>query len=486
MKRAIRSRILFLAAAGFFVALMPMGTAWATGTTTSGSCIKSPSDPSQFSILINAPSSCAALSSNMYGCQVDATGGCTITKGTETITVQLTQGSVGGTTPISWEVTGSTAANPKAGTVDISIAVGATAGTSCGWVYTPGSSYGVGTAFRKTNNTYQKISKIYFCSDFQAPPPAVPRLSVNKTVMAKGGTCGVDDVDLLDAKTGTEVEYCYVVENLGNGNADNLVLVDDHATPTDTSDDFEVSLTGLDGGVLAAGGEATGKSPAVLITTAGKLINTATVDGNSVDDPDYDVPSASDTATVNAEQALVQCPEAYQKAVDQLVTDDTNSFTYAVLYNPKKPEDVSVCVPSNIDEDDDDSLRVRGTDCIDDCVLKPGCDQTPLPAGCSPQVCQSSEAWTTHNQSGACTGPATNTDGKLPYCWEVEQDLDQNCVLNDTQPMVTHEVITRQIHSNPYVYQSCAKSGGRNVCKTYCYLYPGESSSVCPKGSIIQ
>ena len=79
----------------------------------------------------------------------------------------------------------------------------------------------------------------------------------------------------------------------------------------------------------------------------------------------------------------------------------------------------------------------------------------------------------------------TDTGGKIPYCWEVEQDLNQDCTLNETQPMTTHEVTTRQIHSNPYVYQSCVKSGGRKVCTTYCYLYPGENANVCPSTSII-
>jgi hypothetical protein len=312
--------MLSLMAGGFIAALLPMGVAWA-------GCIQDPTDPSQFSILVNAPQSCASLSANMSGCQVDATGGCTITKDSESITVQLTQGALAGTTPISWEVTNSTTANPKAGTVDISIVVGATAGTSCGWVYTPGSSYGVGTAFLKSNGDIQKIAAVYFCSDFQAPPADVPRLSLKKTVMAQGGTCGVNDVDLLDAKTGAEVEYCYVVDNLGNGDADNLVLLDDHATPSDTSDDFTIALDGLNGGTLAAGARATGKSLAVTLTTAGKLVNTATVDGDSVDVPSYDVPSASDTATVNAEQALVTCPADFQVAVNQLVTRRTTSPT---------------------------------------------------------------------------------------------------------------------------------------------------------------
>jgi hypothetical protein len=480
MRHAIRSRIIALTAGGLIAAQLPMGIARAE-------CVKSPTDPSLFSLLIDASSSCEALSSNMTGCRVDAaTGQCTITKGAESITVQLTAGSVGGTTPFSWQVTGySNIANPKAATVDVSIAVGATGAGTCGWSYSPGSTHGDGTAFLKSNGSYQKLNDIYFCSDFDAPPADVPRLSLNKTVMAKGGTCGVNDVELLDVMTGAEVEYCYVVENLGNGDAENIVLVDDLGTPSDTSDDVIITLDGLNGGVLAAGAKATGKSPAVTITAAGKLVNTATVDGDSVDYASYDVPYASDTATVNAEQALVKCPADFQKAVDQIY-QQTDNFSYAVLYNPKKPEDVSVCVPSNVDENDTTKLRVRGTDCIDECILKPGCDTNPTAEGCSPQVCQSSEAWTTHDENGVCQGAATDTGGKLPYCWEVEQDLNQNCVLNDTQPMKTHEVITREIHANPYVYQSCSKSGGRTTCTTYCYLYPGETSSVCPKGSIIK
>ena len=476
MKHAIRSRVMALIAGGLIAALLPLGFAWSE-------CIKSSEDPSLFSLLIDATSSCSALSSNMTGCQVNAsTGECTMTNPMNTsefITVKLTAGSVGGTTPFSWTATSNTV-NPKAGTVDFSIGVGATGGGTCGWSYSPGSTYGAGTAFLKNNGNIQKINDIYFCSDFQAPPAALPRLSLTKTVMAEGGTCGVNDVDLLDAKTGAKVEYCYVVENFGNGNANNLVLVDDLGTPSDTSDDQEIPLIGLDGGVLATGARATGKSPPVTMTVAGKLVNMATVAGESVDFPNSnDVYTASDTATVNVEQALVHCPAAYQEAVNQSV-GGTDNFAYAVLYNPKKPEDVSVCVPSETNNE----LTVTGVDCIDECILKPGCADNPTAAGCAPQVCQPSGVWT-DGVPGACPIPS-NPDHKLPYCWEVEQDLNQDCVLNSTEPMVTHEVTTRQIHSNPYVYQSCAKSGGRKVCTTYCYLYPGESASVCPKTSIIQ
>ncbi len=42
-------------------------------------------------------------------------------------------------------------------------------------------------AFLKSNGSIQKINDIYFCSDFQAPPADVPRLSLTKTVMAEGG-----------------------------------------------------------------------------------------------------------------------------------------------------------------------------------------------------------------------------------------------------------------------------------------------------------
>ena len=463
-----------LTAGGLIAALLPMGVAWAE-------CIKSPSDPSLFSLLVDASSSCEALSSNMTGCRVDpVTSQCTMTKGAESITVTVTAGSVGGTTPISWSAT-SNAANPKAGTVDFSIEVGATGGGTCGWSYSPGSSYGEGTAFLKSNGSIQKINDIYFCSDFSAPPADVPRLSLTKTVMAEGGDCDTNGVDLLDAKTGAKVEYCYVVENVGNGSANNLILVDDFGTPGDTSDDLEITLTGLDGGVLAAGAKATGKSPAITMTAAGKLVNTATVDGDSVDYSSYDVPYASDTATVNVEQALVTCPPDFQAAVNTL-SENTNNFTYAVLNNPKKPEDVSVCVPTN----EGSGVRVRGVSCIDECVLKPGCADDPTASGCAPQVCQSSEAWTTHDETGACQGAAPFVDGKIPYCWEVEQDLNQDCVLNHTEPMKIHEVTNKQIHANPYVYQSCVKSGGRKVCTTYCYLYPGETDSVCPSTSIIQ
>jgi hypothetical protein len=217
----------------------------------------------------------------------------------------------------------------------------------------------------------------------------------------------------------------------------------------------------------------------VTIAAAGKLINTATVVASA--DDGSAVPYASDKATVNAEQAVVTCPPDFQAAVNKL-GETTDDFTYAVLNNPKKPEEVSVCVPTN---EDSERVRVRGVSCLDECVIKPDCVDNPTADGCAPQVCQPSGAWTAIDASTGQCGAVTDTGGKIPYCWEVEQDLNQDCTLNETQPMTTHEVTTRQIHSNPYVYQSCVKSGGRKVCTTYCYLYPGEKANVCPSTSII-
>lgn len=100
-------------------------------------------------------------------------------------------------------------------------------------------------------------------------------LTVEKTAMRAGGTCGVDDVaDYLEVFVGETVEYCYTVTAAGPSssfeNVLDVTLVDDMGTPADPADDQTISLSGLTNiggntaiGDLAAGATATGKSSPV-------------------------------------------------------------------------------------------------------------------------------------------------------------------------------------------------------------------------------
>ena len=440
-----------------------------------GGCIQGPNDPSGHSLLIDANSSCANMSDNMSGCQMDLSGTCTITNPNtgETITVNLTAGGVGGTTPVSWYSSTDTS-NPNAGKADFVIIPGATGGGTCGWDYGVGSDFGEELAFLKSNGSIQKMNDIFFCSDFIGPVPDVSRLVVSKTITTAEGTCGVDDSATLTVDTGVEVKYCYVVENVGGSDAVNILLVDDNATPDDTSDDFEVTLSPLNGTNLPAGSTAFGNSAAVSFATPGRVVNTATA---SADDGAIH----SSTATLDVNQALGTCPPAFQSAVDQQVAQ-TGEYPFAFLGDPKKPDEPAVCTPSSTNS----AVASISVSCIDGCAIKPECVDTPNAPGCSPQICQPSGAWTVDDEYGVCGPAITDENSPLPSCWEVNQDLNRDCVLNDYQPLSAIGIDVQQIHSNPYVYQSCVTSRRGTVCSTTCYLYPGEDASVCPPGSNVQ
>ena len=71
-------------------------------------CLDTPN--SEFTLLVDASSSCAALSSNMSGCQTGSNGLCTITRsGFEPIVIQVTPSNAVGSVPadpgrVSWQV----------------------------------------------------------------------------------------------------------------------------------------------------------------------------------------------------------------------------------------------------------------------------------------------------------------------------------------------------------------------------------------------
>jgi hypothetical protein len=132
-----------------------------------------------------------------------------------------------------------------------------------------------------------------------------PLIEIEKTVTTADGTCGVDNVEQLEVIEGDTVKYCYTVINPGTKELFDVELVDDNGTPGNTSDDFNVSLTGLadldnegDLGDLAPVATATG-SALVTLNSAGTIVNTADASGNNgLTGGNYQVLTDSDTATV--------------------------------------------------------------------------------------------------------------------------------------------------------------------------------------------
>jgi len=396
--------------AGWLLALM------AAPATVMGGCTETAN--AAYSVLIDASSSCAATSMN--GCTTDSSGYCVIpnpTTGGDPIEVQVTPADAVGSVPaepglVSWTATGPVSLGD--GLVDLAIFVGATHAGSCGWTYTTGAAWDTGMGFQKSNGNYQRVSDIFFCSDFTAPPPALALVVMSKTVMPSEGTCGTDDVEVLEINAGDEVEYCFVIKNIGLGDAGTVMLSD--------PDVFAADQTVGSGSIEAGAPETVITSPPVVITETGEIINTATVTWENVEDPALSTGTVSDTAKVISTTAVEVCPEEYQELVDGTIAGSEDFFGFAALFDPEAPSRVSLCAPSGS----------AGTECIIHCDLKPICQTNPTHADCvAPNYqCEPSGAWTVGDEF-ACDD--LSGTGGTPYCWELAADPDKVCSYQPVQ-----------------------------------------------------
>jgi len=135
----------------------------------------------------------------------------------------------------------------------------------------------------------------------RTPVSVDPQITIIKTVAVAGQPC--PGVDNLTVASGQAVTYCYAVSNPGNAPTTNVQVRDDNATPTDSSDDFNVTLTGLsdqdgDGQAddLAAGATVTGQSADRAFAAGGTFVNVATATGGNK--------TVTDTATVVVTEVL--------------------------------------------------------------------------------------------------------------------------------------------------------------------------------------
>jgi len=162
-----------------------------------------------------------------------------------------------------------------------------------------------------------------------------PALAMAKTVTTASGTC--PGAESLDIHSGDTVKYCYVVTNpstaaTGAPLYDLTSVKDDNRTPSNSSDDFTVTLTGLtdldgDGQQddLGPGSQAYGEKLVTIATSAlGSSTNTATVKGYTFSGDTTQPLTASDTASVNV--TLVPAPAIL---LTKTVTDSNDAGTTA-------------------------------------------------------------------------------------------------------------------------------------------------------------
>ena len=107
-----------------------------------------------------------------------------------------------------------------------------------------------------------------------------------------------DDTTLLLEEPG-DVTFTYLVTNTGTADLTDVMLVDDNATPDDTSDDITVICPDID---LAAGDSMT--CTATLPVGYGQRTNIATVTATPVLEPEGEV-TATDDAVVNVPEPEV-------------------------------------------------------------------------------------------------------------------------------------------------------------------------------------
>ena len=137
-----------------------------------------------------------------------------------------------------------------------------------------------------------------------------PGLTLSKTGVEGSGPC--PGGELTDIPVGGSVTFCYVVTNTGSAPLYNITtIMDDNATPGNTSDDFQVSLSGLtnqDSDAIADDlGIGESATASYLKTYNGQKdsyeTNTATVMGDSASSGGNKI-SASDTTVVYIDPPL--------------------------------------------------------------------------------------------------------------------------------------------------------------------------------------
>lgn len=327
---------------------------------------------------------------------------------------------------------------------------------------------------------------------------APPVVSIEKTVgreEANGSFDCTDSFDEISVIAGdpssstdrTVVKYCYTIRNDGLGRLDALFDVDtddyyfieDNNGTTDTTVDDDFKLYDCENAIgevvtsLGFGESCVAKSDLRTIpNTVERVVNEAIVEGvfqGSVCATCTD----SDTATVNV---LVQCDADTQEEADE---------TGKVVERLGR-HGITRCAPR---EDTDIVDNGVGLLCNDICAPRPECAGTSPPAHCSDTnelQCKPSGNWYHTNALGAWT-EGVPSPGKRPLCSEVLRNITNSSSEADVKNPVFTFANGRSItvRTNPYLYYYPGDGGGNSIGTIYCILYPGETNTVCPSGSIV-
>ena len=132
-----------------------------------------------------------------------------------------------------------------------------------------------------------------------------------------------------DAPDGTEllldvpgnVTFTYVVTNTGTADLENIALVDDNATPGDTSDDLTITCPR---DTLAAGETMT--CTATLPVGTGLRVNVATVTANPVLEPKGEVSATDDAAVRVLEPEVTPTPKPTPTRTPNLTMPPTSTI----------------------------------------------------------------------------------------------------------------------------------------------------------------
>lgn len=474
-------------------ALMILGLL-GTGVSSASECL---SDNATYSASIGAQTTCSDFNGQNSGGQNGLPmDGCVIGSGSTSceyygtncaFKVVVGNGGVGQVDPTSYTV------EPILGydlcQAKIAITQGNQGANFCQYTY-PGGIPGAGDTLTTLGNQNKTVShkQLEVCADELVVTGAAPVLSIEKTVVRiVDGTFDCDDAtDSVNALAPTEVAFCYTIDNIGQGTVENLILEDtliglnvDLGTPLQS----EYPIMENSGPVLISGTACDPNSAIPCVEAAGaELVNTATVSG-SFGGGACDTCEDSDTASVLL--LAENCPANFQGAVNQFAAE--TGLDYAFLLDPNQGGRLSVCAPDGNFTDpatnySNEAIRVQ---CVDQCITKEICETDPTNVACSPSVCESSGAWTEWSSGTSCSVVTDPAPGVTPYCFEVQQDLNKDCVLNEWDPQDDTVLHIKKGHSNPYVYQSCYSSGGRYVCETMCFAYSTADRANCPPGSTI-
>ena len=149
----------------------------------------------------------------------------------------------------------------------------------------------------------------------------------------------VKDADVTEVDgAGDEIVYTYTVTNTGNQTLENLSVTDDNFTPSDTGDDFSITL---DTTTLAPGETATGTYTYTVtqadIDSGADLVNVATADTDQTDpktedetvdviqDPSLSILKEADTGLVNAAGQVITYTYTVINTGNQSLTNVTLS-----------------------------------------------------------------------------------------------------------------------------------------------------------------